>query len=237
MSEISISCLRLALCAFLTLAAASPQTPQERLNRWAGLASYHDQNAALAPPEAGENRIVFLGDSITDGWTQGGSIFQKKHYINRGMGGQTTPQMVVRFHDDVIALKPKVVVILAGTNDIAGNTGPTTLEQIEVNLMSMVNMAKANGIRVVLCSVLPAFDYPWRKGLEPAPKIAALNAWIKDYAASNNIVYLDYFSAMVNDRPGLQPALSGDGVHPNKAGYVIMERLAEKAIADALASR
>ena len=244
MSKISTFCTRVTLCAVFSFVAAwsqdapapkPPQTPQEHLDRWAGLARYHDQNLALAPPEPAEDRVVFMGDSITDGWSRGGTIFQNKRYINRGMSGQTTPQMVARFRADVIALKPKVVVILAGTNDIAGNTGPTTLEQIEVNLMSMVELASANGIRVVLSSILPAYDYPWRKGLEPAPKIATVNAWEKDYAASHNLVYLDYHSAMVDDRPGLKPELSGDGVHPNKAGYVIMEGLVEKAIAQALA--
>lgn len=236
MSNISTCTLRLLLCASLSLAAFS-QTPQEGLERWANVARYHDQNATLAAPAPGENRVVFMGDSITDGWSRGGTIFQNTHYINRGISGQTTPQMVVRFRPDVIALKPKVVVILAGTNDIAGNTGTTTLEQIEVNLTSMVELAASNGIRVVLCSVLPAYDYPWRKGLQPAPKIAALNAWEKDYAASHGLVYLDYYSAMVDDRPGLKAELSADGVHPNKAGYQIMERLVEKAIAEALSSR
>ena len=178
-----------------------------------------------------------MGDSITDGWTANGTIFQNKQYVNRGISGQTTPQMVVRFRPDVIDLKPKVVVILAGTNDIAGNTGPTTPEQIEVNLMSMVEMAKANGIQVVLCSVLPAFDYPWRKGLEPAPKIVALNAWEKDYAESQGIIYLDYYSSMVDGRGGMQADLSADGVHPNKAGYTIMERLVGKSIGEALAPK
>jgi lysophospholipase L1-like esterase len=211
---------------------------EERLRKdWAYLARYGDDNAKLGPAAAGENRVVFMGDSITDAWgRQIGSFFPGKPYINRGIGGQTTPQMLVRLRPDVIALRPKLVVILAGTNDIAGNTGPATLEMIEDNLMSMVDLAKANGIRVVLASVLPVYDYPWRPGLKPAGKIAALNAWIKEYAAKSGIVYLDYYSTMVDDRQGLKAELTFDGVHPNAAGYAVMAPLAEKAIAEALAA-
>jgi lysophospholipase L1-like esterase len=164
-------------------------------------------------------------------------MFPGKPYVGRGIGGQTTPQLLVRFRQDVIALRPKVVVILAGTNDIAGNTGPSTLEMIEDNLASMAELAKANGIRVVLSSVLPAYDYPWRPGLEPAPKIAALNAWMKRYAATHGAVYLDYHSAMADERQGLPRELSEDGVHPNEAGYRVMAPLAERAIAEALGRR
>ena len=212
---------------------------EERLrNDWAYLARYREENAKLGPPAPGENRVVFMGDSIIDAWgRQIGSFFPGKPYVNRGISGQTTPQMLVRFRPDVIALKPKVVVILAGTNDIAGNTGPTTPEMIQDNLMSMVDLAKANGIRVVLASVLPAHDFPWRPGLNPAGKIAALNAWIRDYAARNGIVYLDYYSAMVDGRQGLKAELTFDGVHPNAAGYAVMAPLAEKAIAEALGQR
>src|SRR5579871_3033156 len=146
------------------------------------LARYRDADAALGPPKAGESRVVFFGDSITDIWKLEEN-FPGKPYINRGIGGQTTPQMLVRFRQDVIDLQPKVVVILAGTNDIAGNTGPMTLEQTEDNIKSMAELAAANHIRVVLCSVLPAFDYPWQPGLQPAPKIDAINTWMKGYAA------------------------------------------------------
>jgi len=208
----------------------------ERLrNDWAGLRRYRDANAALPAPAAGENRVVFYGNSITDAWAQHfPTMFPGKPYVGRGISGQTTPQMLVRFRQDVVALKPKVVVILAGTNDIAGNTGPSTLEMIEDNFMSMVQIAKANDIRVVLSSVLPAYDYPWKPGLEPAPKIIALNAWLKRYASEAGVIYLDYHGAMADSRGGLPTALSGDGVHPNVAGYQMMAPLAEAAIATAL---
>jgi lysophospholipase L1-like esterase len=177
-----------------------------------------------------------MGDSITDAW---GNHFDKyfagKPYIGRGISGQTTPQMLVRFRPDVIALSPKVVVILAGTNDIAGNTGPETPEMIEDNFASMVDLAKANGIRVVLCSILPVFDYPWKRGLEPAPKIVDLNVWLKDYAARSGSVYVDYFAAMVDERQGCKADLCSDGVHPTEAGYTVMVPLVEKGIAEALA--
>ncbi len=184
-------------------------------------------------PQPGENRVVFMGDSITAGWKLDES-FPGKPYINRGIGGQTTPQMVVRFRQDVIDLKPKVVIILAGINDIAGNTGPMTLEQTEGNIASMAELARANGIRVVLCSVLPAFDFPWAPGLTPAPKVVAVNEWMKKYAAEKGEVYVDYYSAMKDDRGGLPPTLSHDGVHPLPAGYAIMAPLAEAGIEKAL---
>jgi lysophospholipase L1-like esterase len=145
--------------------------------------------------------------------------------------------MLVRFRQDVIALKPAAVVILAGTNDIAGNTGPSTLEMIEDNIASMAELAKANGVRVVLSSVLPVYDYRWRRGLEPAPKIVAVNAWMKDYAARHGMVYLDYHTPMADRRGGLRPELGGDGVHPNEAGYRLMAPLAERAIVEALRGR
>ena len=177
-----------------------------------------------------------MGDSITQGWhfTGADGFFAGKPYINRGISGQTTPQMLVRFRQDVIDLKPRVVVILAGTNDIAGNTGPETLEQIEENLASMTDMATANHIRVVLSSILPAFDYPWKPGLMPAPKILELNRWIKAWAADHGYVYVDYHSAMKDDRDGLPPALSHDGVHPLPAGYAVMAPLVEAGIKKAL---
>jgi lysophospholipase L1-like esterase len=162
------------------------------------------------------------------------TMFPDKPYVGRGIGGQTTPQMLVRFRQDVIALEPAVVVILAGTNDIAGNTGPSTQAMIENNLISMVGLAKANGIRVVLSSVLPAYDYPWRPGLEPAAKIVALNTWMRTYASTHDMVYLDYHSAMADERQGLKAELSEDGVHPNEAGYRVMAPLVERAIGEAL---
>ena len=211
-------------------------------NDWPFLAKFRDADKLLPPPAQGEARVVFMGDSITEGWGMKGTattpdrgeFFPGKPYINRGISGQTTPQMLVRFRQDVILLKPQVVVVLAGTNDIAENTGKETMEEIGNNIASMSDLARANRIRVVLCSVLPASDFHWHKGLEPAPKIKALNAWMKDYAAKNGIVYVDYYSSMVNDEGGLKADLSPDGVHPNKAGYALMAPLAEAGIAEAL---
>lgn len=212
---------------------------EERLHAdWAYLARYRDENARLGPPRPGEQRVVFLGNSITEGWAKYfDAMFPGKPYVGRGISGQTTPQMLVRLRQDVIGLAPAVVVILAGTNDIAGNTGPSTIEMIEDNLASMAELAQAHGIRVVLSSVLPVYDYPWRPGLEPAPKIQALNAWMKDYASKHGAVYLDYYSAMVDGRGGLKAELGTDGVHPNEAGYRVMAPLAEQAIAQALRQR
>lgn len=202
---------------------------------WPNLARYHEENAKIGIPATGENRVVFMGNSITEGWGPTGTgYFAGKPYINRGISGQTTPQMLLRFRQDVIDLKPAVVVILAGTNDIAGNTGPETLEMIEDNIISMAQLAKANQIKVVLCSVLPVFDYPWKHGIEPAEKVFALNEMLKKYADENKIVYLDYYTPMADDRKGLKAELSGDGVHPNKIGYSIMFPLVEAAIAKAL---
>lgn len=236
-----ISALFPGLVVAVPLAAQTPsRSPEEERfhTDWANLARYRAENATLGPPKRGERRVVFMGNSITEGWARYfPTMFPGKPYVGRGIGGQTTPQMLVRFRQDVIALKPTVVVILAGTNDIAGNTGPSTVEMIEDNLASMADLAMANGIRVVLSSVLPVFDYPWRPGLEPAPKIIALNAWMKDYAATHGIVYLDYHSAMADARGGLRRELGGDGVHPNEAGYRIMAPLAERAIAEALRTR
>jgi lysophospholipase L1-like esterase len=178
-----------------------------------------------------------MGDSITEGWHFEGAegSFAGKPYINRGISGQTTPQMVLRFRQDVIALQPKVVVILGGINDIAGNTGPMTLEQTEDNLASMSELATANHIRVVLCSVLPAFDFPWHPGMTPAQKVLALNAWIKGYAAEKGHIYVDYHAAMKDERDGLPATLSRDGVHPLPAGYAVMAPLVEAGIQNALA--
>lgn len=204
-------------------------------NDWAFLARYRDANAALGDPKPGEARVVFMGNSITDAWAKSfPAMFPGKPYVGRGISGQTTPQMLVRFRQDVVALRPKVVVILAGINDIAGNTGPSTQAMIADNLMSMTEIAKANGIRVVLSSVLPAYDFPWRRGIGPAPKVVALNAWIRCYAAQAGAVYLDYYTRMVDARGGLSPEMAADGVHPTDAGYRIMAPLAEAAIQEAL---
>ena len=224
-----------------TLVATSQvgaQQPDRLRTDWAYLERYRADNAALKPPAAGENRVVFMGNSITEGWAKSfPTMFRDKPYVGRGISGQTTPQMLVRFRQDVIALKPRVVVLLAGTNDIAGNTGPSSLEMIEDNIASMAELAQANGIAVVLCSVLPVYDYPWKKGLEPAPKIVTLNAWIKQYAASHGAVYVDYHSAMADERQGLKAGLSGDGVHPNESGYRVMAPIVERGITEALRRR
>jgi acyl-CoA thioesterase-1 len=217
---------------------------ERTFNDWPYLAKYRDADKALPAPAPDETRVVFMGDSITEGWGQPGvpappdhaEFFPAKPYVNRGISGQTTPQMLVRFRQDVINLKPKVVVMLAGINDIAENTGKTSLEAIEDNFASMSEIARVNGIRVVLCSVLPASNFPWHVGLEPAPKVRALNAWLKGYAAKNNFVYVDYYTPMANAEGGLKAELSPDGVHPNKAGYEIMTPLAEAGIAQALRS-
>lgn len=202
---------------------------------WANLGRFREANEKLAPARVCDDRVVFMGNSITQGWIEKvPSFFENPNYINRGIGGQTTPQMLLRFRQDVLNLWPKVVVILAGTNDIAGNTGPSTLEMIEDNIRSMTELAQAHGIQVVLCSVLPAYDYPWRTGLEPAPKIVELNRRIQQYAATSGAVYCDFFSAMADERNGLPEELSGDGVHPNEAGYAIMQPLVQQAIARAL---
>ena len=202
---------------------------------WANLERFREDNAKLAAPRTCDDRVVFMGNSITQGWIDMiPEFFAGRHYINRGIGGQTTPQMLIRFRQDVIHLRPKVVVILAGINDIAGNTGPSSLEMIEDNLHSMTELAQANGIEVVLCSVLPALDFPWRPGMDPAGKVVELNKRIEAYASKKGAVYCDYFTAMVDERNGLPAELSGDGVHPNEAGYAIMAPLVEKAIARAL---
>jgi lysophospholipase L1-like esterase len=211
---------------------------------WGRLSRYAEANAALPPPRAGERRVVFFGDSITDNWSQpaNGGFFPGKPYVNRGISGQTTAQMLVRFRADVLAAKPRVVVILAGTNDVAGNAGPTTPAAIQDNLASLAELAQANGVRVVLASLLPVSDD--KVGRDGAPQIRtknrppetirALNAWIAGYARARRHVFLDYHAAMVDARGLLQPTLNDDGLHPNAAGYAVMAPLAEKAIAQAL---
>jgi lysophospholipase L1-like esterase len=202
------------------------------------LARYREANAALAPPAAGESRVIFLGDSITDYWKLP-DYFPGKPYINRGIDGQTTPEMLVRFRQDVIDLHPKAVVVLAGTNDIAGVTGRTPNEDIEANYASMAELARLHGIRVVFASVLPVHNYTHDAeesfALRPRDRILALNKWLKNYCAKNGFVYLDYFSAVVDERGMLKRALADDGLHPTDAGYKIMASLAEQAIHKAVA--
>ena len=233
----------LAFAQLQSLPPDAPDTQRRRmermekwLNDWANLARFADANASLPPPAPSEKRVVFMGDSITQGWKLDQS-FPAKPYVNRGISGQTTPQMLVRFRADVVELKPAVVVILAGTNDIAGNTGPMTLKQIEENLASMSDIARANGIRVVLSSVMPVFPsekVPQFFRERPPEKIVELNKWIHEYCKREHLVYLDYFSAMVGADGLLKRELADDGLHPNEAGHKVMVPLAEAAIEKAL---
>ena len=256
--------LPLVLCVTMALEAQQPPSPappanvptgpevaaaitnlmrhDARMRDWANLARYREANRAVPPPSPGEARVVFMGDSITDAWPQErfGDFFKGKPYIGRGISGQTTPQMLVRFRPDVIDLKPRAVVILAGTNDIAGNTGPMTNEEIQGNLASMAQLAKANGIRVVLSSILPVSNHhtapnaPPQTQLRPMERIRAINAWMKEYAAREGHVYLDYVPATADEQGLLRREFSGDDLHPNAAGYAAMARAAEAAIAGAL---
>lgn len=249
-------CSTLLIALFLTAATFAQQAPpsipttgfagldQYRASRiamftddYGQLARYRDANAALGAPKPGENRVVFFGDSITDIWNLE-DYFPGKPYVNRGIGGQTTPQMLVRFRQDVIDLQPKVVVILAGTNDIAGNTGPMRNDDIEANFASFAELARAHGIQVVYSSLLPVHNYTERSkdffAQRPQARILQLNDWLKKYCAENHIVYLDYFSALVDDKGMLKKDLADDGLHPNAAGYKIMAPLAEAAIQKAV---
>jgi len=208
---------------------------QRRLQDWPQLSRYTEANAKVPLPGKSENRAVFMGDSITDNWKLT-EYFSDKPYINRGIGGQTTPQMLIRFRPDVIALKPRAVLILAGTNDIAGNTGAMTLEMIENNYASMAELAKANGIKVIFASVLPIHDYGKTKVSDrrSPEQILKLNEWLKGYCRANGHIYLDYFSRMVDDKGMLKAELANDGLHPNAEGYKVMAPLAESAIQQAL---
>lgn len=202
---------------------------------WPNLKRYQEENAALEIPNPNQHRVIFMGDSITEGWLrERPEFFANKPYVNRGVDGQTTPQMLLRFRQDVINLTPSVVVILAGINDIAGNTGPSTIEMIVDNIMSMAELSKAKNIKVIVCSVLPAYHFSWNKGLEPAEKVVKLNAQLKTYAHQNNLIYVDYFTPMANKSNGLKEELGSDGIHPNISGYLIMEPLIKEAISKAL---
>ncbi len=203
---------------------------------WANLNRYKSKNDSLPLPVDSLTRVVFMGNSITEGWDGQYPSYFLKHpsYINRGIGGQTTPQMLVRFRADVIRLKPKVVVILGGTNDICGNTGPSTVEMISDNIFSMAELAKANGIKVVICSVLPVYDYPWKPGVNPVERIAQLNSMLKEYCSLYCIPYVDYYTEMADEKLGLKSELTYDSVHPNTAGYKVMEPLVNIAIFNSL---
>jgi lysophospholipase L1-like esterase len=206
------------------------------------LKRYREADVALAASAPSENRVIFIGDSITDYWKLA-DYFPSRPYavMNRGIDGQTTPQMLVRFRQDVIDLHPKVLVVLAGTNDVAGVTGRTRNEDIEANYASMAELARAHKIHLVFSSLLPVYNYTEEAkesfALRPAERIRALNRWLKDYCSKNGLVYLDYFSALVDDRGMMKRDLSDDGLHPNVAGYKVMAPLAEKAVARAIASQ
>ncbi len=247
-------CMVLVTClaggaALAQPAAAPPQSGFERwrasraelfMNDFGELGRYREANAKLPPPAAGEERVVFLGDSITDGWPLA-EYFPGRPYVNRGISGQTTPQMLVRFRQDVVALRPRVVVVLAGTNDIAGNSGPMRLEDIEANFASMAELARASGIRVVFSSILPVHGDTSRAAeyfaARPPAKILELNRWLKAYCSAQGCEYLDYFGALVDSRGLLRRELAEDGLHPSPEGLRIMAPLAQAAIARALAGR
>jgi acyl-CoA thioesterase-1 len=237
------------LSGSLSSAKAAPQAPADcnpgdfartkhQLEDWAGLDRYRTDNQSLPAVSDATKRIVFFGDSITDAWGRledTGTFFPGKSYINRGIGGQTTPQMLVRFEQDVIHLQPSAVVILAGTNDIAGNTGPSTPQMVEDNYKAMTELATASGIKVILASITPADHYTWKPAVKPVEEIRELNAWMKQYCGSGACTYLDYYSAMSDAQGAMLPGFSKDGVHPTSKGYGVMGPLAEQAIAKALA--
>jgi lysophospholipase L1-like esterase len=234
-------------CPDVSAVTSKLESATKVLQDWPNLARYREANEKVVAPAKKEQRVVFMGDSITDMWVQPqfGGFFPGKPYVDRGISGQTTPQMLIRFRPDVIALQPKVVVILAGTNDLAGNTGAMTVGQIEDNLTSMAELARAHKIRVVLASVLPVSNYGHDRNGNPIDmrikrqpeKILELNAWIKKFAAGKGLAYLDYFSATVDDQGLLNKDLSEDGLHPNAKGYAAMAPLAEQAIRAALKKR
>ena len=203
------------------------------LTDWAHLKKYEQSNSELKKINE-PDRVVFMGNSITEGWSNfNKDFFINNPFVNRGIGGQTTPQMLIRFKPDVVNLNPKAVVIMAGTNDIAGNTGPISIENTAENIISMAEIAKANNIKVYICSTLPAIDFLWSPGLEPAPKVIKLNTILKDYCIKNNITYVDYFSSLVDDKGGLKVpeyTAADDLVHPNLAGYKVMEKIILKAL-------
>ena len=224
--HIIIAMKQILLC-FIFLSAMYTSKAQD----WAQLNHFKQANAQLSPPQLGVNRVVFMGNSITEDWLQDSlSLFKNKNHINRGIGGQTTPQMKHRFMQDVVELKPKIVVILAGINDIAENTGYSPVPEITANIEEMTQMAKANNIKVVICSVLPANYIPWRPHLSPAAQVLVLNKLLKQMAHKNEVVYLDYYTEMVNDKNGMKEAYTTDGVHCTLEGYKAMEPLIENCL-------
>ena len=225
--------IRLTVLTFLvivfqfTMTVAQDPNPMD----WPNFKQFEELNTKLTKMKKNKNRVVFMGNSITIGWLQTNpNFFKDKNYVNRGISGQTTPQMLVRFRADVVDINADVVVILAGTNDIAGNTGPVTLKMIANNLKSMTEIAQANGIKVILCSVLPAYDYPWSPGKKPNIKIPKLNSMIKDFAKESGAFYLDYFKALNDGNNGIIEEYSNDGVHLTAKGYQVLEPMLEKAL-------
>jgi lysophospholipase L1-like esterase len=237
LAEIRRSPNRDALLAAPPPAVVAFNQEQERRTRndWGNLCRYKADNAARVAARAAAPNAVFMGDSITEGWARSDAdFFAANGYVGRGISGQVTGQNLLRFQQDVVALRPKAVHIMIGTNDIAGNAGPTTYENIQNNIMAMVQMARANKIAVVLGTIPPAIDFPWRRGMEPASKVVKMNAWIREYAAREDIVFVDYHKALANAGNGFRAEWSGDGVHPNIEGYKVMNPLAEKALRLAL---
>lgn len=243
---LAVTLMTSPLRAQQTPAAAPPPPPSAApaadplRTDWAALARYATANQQLPAPQAAVPRVVLMGNSIVDAWPGADPAFfagQPYEYIGRGISGQTSPQMLVRFRQDALDLRPVVVAILAGTNDVAQNMGPYQPQATLNNIKSMAELARAHGVRVILCSVLPAADFPWRKGLMPAPKIVALNAQIKEYARQQHFGYLDYHAALADEHQGMQAAFATDGVHPTLAGYRVMEPLLQQAVAQALKSR
>jgi len=223
--------MRIIILILLSLMGCFSQEKKSAEQDWPNLKYYRSKNLKLSPPSKKEKRVVFMGNSITEGWpTLQPEFFEGKSYINRGISGQTTPQMLIRFRQDVIDLQPKLVLILAGINDIAGNTGPSNVTMITNNIISMAELAKSNKIKVIICSILPAKDFPWNPGMNPPPKILSANQILRSYALTNGIDYLDYYSSMVDKNNALIDEYGSDGVHPNKKGYEVMSLLAEKEI-------
>jgi len=220
----------------ITLTPKQAKRVHQLMNDWAQLQRYHDADEQMALPTVTEQRVVFLGDSITDNWGRKyGDFFPGKPYVNRGISGQTTPQMLIRFQQDVIALRPSAVLILAGINDIAGNTGRETLDQVEDNFRSMVMLAKAAHIRVILASTLPASTLPWRPSVQPTEQVKKLNKWLESFAKKEELVFCNYYPAMANAAGGIREELAVDkAVHPNAEGYAVMAPIAEAAIAKSL---
>ena len=226
-----IKLLAFLLLTFSLITKNSNAQNHEKVNTWANFEQFKNENDKLSRLKNGEERVVFLGNSITIGWQETHpEFFENKTYVNRGISGQTTPQMLVRFYADVIDIQATTVVILAGTNDIAGNTGPMSIDMILNNIKSMTNIALANNVKVILCSVLPAYDYPWSPNKNPNIKIPKLNSKIKKYAIETGVHYLDYFKALDNGNNGINKEFSYDGVHLTLEGYKVLEPLVENAL-------